>query len=63
MPENAPTHYRITVNAIIMAHNELFRPGDRYTVTAAVYNSEVNGKPFKEFCATAQPMTKKRVAS
>lgn len=55
-----PTHYRITVKDIVITANEFFRPGDRYTVTAAIYNSEVNGKPFKDACATAQPLVKQQ---
>lgn len=52
--ENQPTHYRVTVKSIFHAHNEMFRPGDIYTVTAEVY------RDIKDQCATAKPVARAR---
>lgn len=56
--ENSATHYRVTVKNIFMAENEMFKPGDRYTVTADLYNSTIGNIAFKEMCETAQPIFK-----
>ena len=53
--DSGATHYRVTVKELFYAYNELFRPGDLYTVTAAIFNSDVDGKSFADRCETAEP--------
>ncbi|MCI5078707.1 hypothetical protein [Oricola sp.] len=49
-----PTHYRVTVNRPFEHAGAKFRPGARYTVTAAVHGSLKTDHP--EAIASADPL-------
>jgi hypothetical protein len=49
----AGTRYKVRVNSLFVAHNEVFRPDMDYEVSEEIYNGSVDGKPFKDFCVTA----------
>mgnify|MGYP007096725879 CR=1 FL=1 len=50
------THYRVTVNRPLEFAGARFRPGARYTVTAAVFDSLSADHP--EAIATSEPLKK-----
>ncbi len=54
----ADTVYEITVKEAFIAWNELFEPGKTYRVSERVFNSQVNGKAFKDLCATSGARTR-----
>ena len=49
-----PTHYRVTVNRPLEHSGARFRPGARYTVTAAVHDGLKTDHP--EAIASADPL-------
>jgi hypothetical protein len=49
-----PTHYRLTVNRYVELANARFRPGARYTVTAAIH--ERLDKDVASAIATLEPV-------
>jgi hypothetical protein len=51
-----PTHYRVTVNRPLEFAGARFRPGARYTVTAAIFDSLSADHP--EAIATSEPLKK-----
>lgn len=60
-----PTRYSITVKQWFQFQDVVFRPAEtegmkagfpRYEVPAMVYNGSVDGTPFKDLCATADPV-------
>jgi hypothetical protein len=59
-----PTGYKVTVNKWFKAHNVMFRPAETdgpkkgypvYSVPPHIYDSTVDGVPFKDLCASAEP--------
>ena len=59
-----PTGYKVTVNKWFKSNNVVFRPAETegqkkgypvYRVPMSVYNGTVDGTPFKDLCATAEP--------
>lgn len=59
-----PIRYRVTVNKYFKAHDMVFRPADVdgpkkgfpvYRVPPHVYDGDVEGTPFRDLCATAEP--------
>jgi hypothetical protein len=57
-----PLYYKVTMKAMFVDHNEVFRPGVTYRVTKAIYDGAVSGagpyegKIFSTLCATAEPV-------
>jgi hypothetical protein len=59
-----PTGYKVTVNKWFKAHNVMFRPAETdgpkkgypvYHVPPHIYDSTIDGTPFRDLCATAEP--------
>ena len=52
----APERYKIKVNTVFSAHNEMFYPSHDYWVPVAIYEGKLpDGRVFKDLCASAQP--------
>ncbi len=51
---NKPTHYKITVNRHVEFASARFRPGNRYTVKASIFDAMKAKQP--EAIASADPI-------
>jgi len=65
MADGDPQYVKVTMKAVFVAYNEVYRPGvDYILVSTDIYNStlpddvqpqSLKGVAFKDLCATAEP--------
>jgi hypothetical protein len=49
------TRYKVKVNTVFLAHNEMFYPAHDYWVSPDIYNSTLpDGRKFMDLCVEAQ---------